>query len=54
MRVKLEIDADVADGVPSKTVMGVTENAPTLKFSDFRFEKSELAGSRQSKEARGV
>ena len=39
VRVKLEIDADVADGVPSKTVMDVTENARTLKFSDFGFEE---------------
>lgn len=35
--VKLEIAADVADGVPSKTVMDVTENAKVLKFSDFGF-----------------
>ena len=39
VRVKLEIDADVADGVPSKTVMDVTENARTLKFLDFGFEE---------------
>lgn len=39
VRAKLEIDADVADGVPSKTVMDVTENARTLKFSDFGFEE---------------
>jgi len=39
VRVKLEIDAQVADGVPSKTVMDVTENARTLKFSDFGFEE---------------
>ncbi|HZL05242.1 MAG TPA: AAA+ family ATPase, partial [Coriobacteriia bacterium] len=39
VRVKLEIDADVADGVPGKTVMDVTENAHTLKFSDFGFEE---------------
>jgi hypothetical protein len=39
VRVKLEIDADVADGVPGKTVMDVTENARTLKFSDFGFEE---------------
>jgi hypothetical protein len=39
VRVKLEIDADVADGVPDKTVMDVTENARTLKSSDFGFEE---------------
>jgi hypothetical protein len=39
VRVKLEIDAEVADGVPGKTVMDVTENARTLKFSDFGFEE---------------
>ncbi len=39
VRVRLEIDADVADGVPGKTVMDVTENARTLKFSDFGFEE---------------
>ena len=39
VRVKLEIDAEVADGVPSKTVMDVTENARTLRFSDFGFEE---------------
>jgi len=39
VRAKLEIDAHVADGVPSKTVMDVTENARTLKFSDFGFEE---------------
>ena len=39
VRVKLEIEADVADGVPSKTVMDVTENARTLEFSDFGFEE---------------
>ncbi len=39
VHVRLEIDADVADGVPGKTVMDVTENARTLKFSDFGFEE---------------
>ena len=39
VRVKLEIEATVADGVPSKTVMDVTENARTLRFSDFGFEE---------------
>jgi len=39
VRVKLEIDADVADGVPSKTVMDVTENAKVLKFTEFGFEE---------------
>lgn len=39
VRVKLEIEADVAEGVPSKTVMDVTKNARTLKFSDFGFQE---------------
>jgi hypothetical protein len=39
VHVKLEIDADVPSGVPGKTVMDVTENARTLKFSQFSFEK---------------
>jgi predicted AAA+ superfamily ATPase len=39
VRVKLDIDADVPGGVPPKTVMDVTENARTLKFSDFGFEE---------------
>jgi hypothetical protein len=36
---RLEIDADVADGVPGKTEMDVTGNARTLKFSDFGLEE---------------
>ena len=39
VRVRLEIEATVADGVPSKTVMDVTENARTLKFTLFGFEE---------------
>ena len=39
VRAKLEIDADVADGVLSKIVVDGTENARTLKFSDFGFEE---------------
>ncbi|MEI6448451.1 MAG: hypothetical protein WCP98_00705 [Actinomycetes bacterium] len=31
--------AEAADGVPSKTVMDVTENARTLKFAELGFEE---------------
>jgi hypothetical protein len=40
VEVTLEIQAEVADGVPDKVVRTVTENSRTLKFSDHGFEES--------------
>jgi predicted AAA+ superfamily ATPase len=40
VRVTLEIQADVANGVPDKVVRIVTENCRTLKFKDHGFEES--------------
>jgi hypothetical protein len=39
VRVTLEIEADVPDGVPEAVVRIVTENARTLKFTGHEFEK---------------
>jgi hypothetical protein len=39
VKVTLEIQADVADGVPNKVVIDVTQNAKDLKFEDFGFEE---------------
>ncbi len=39
VRVTLEIQADVPDGVPDNVVRTVTENARTLKFTSQGFEK---------------
>jgi hypothetical protein len=39
IEVTLEIQADVAEGVPDNVVRTVTENARTLKFRDHGFEK---------------
>lgn len=39
VRVTLEIEADVPDGVPDNVVRTVTENARTLKFSSQGFER---------------
>ena len=39
-RVKLEISANVPDGVPDDVVRTVTENAKTLKFEQHGFEES--------------
>jgi hypothetical protein len=38
--VTLEIEAEVAAGVPEPTVRTVTENCRTLKFRDHGFEES--------------
>jgi len=38
VKVTLEIEADVAEGVPNKIVIDVTQNAKDLKFDDFGFE----------------
>ena len=39
VKVTLEIQAEVADGVPNKVVIDVTQNAKDLKFADFGFEE---------------
>jgi hypothetical protein len=39
VRVTLEIEADVPNGVPDNVVRTVTENSKTLKFSSQGFEK---------------
>ncbi len=39
VKVTLEIEAEVSDGVPENVVRTVTENARTLKFRDQGFEK---------------
>jgi hypothetical protein len=39
VRVTLEIEAEVPDGVPDTVVRTVTENARTLKFTSHGFEK---------------
>ena len=39
VRVTLEIDAQIQDGVPDNVVRIVTENARTLKFTSHGFEK---------------
>ena len=39
VRVTLEIQADIPNGVPDETIRTVTENCRTLKFDDFGFEK---------------
>ena len=39
VEVTLEIQADIPDGVPEKTVRDVTENCRTLKFESYGFEK---------------
>ncbi|MDP8940542.1 MAG: hypothetical protein M3N10_09695 [Actinomycetota bacterium] len=38
VRVKLEIEADVPDGIPEKVERDVSENCRTLKFEAFSFE----------------
>ena len=38
VKVTLEIQAEVADGVPNKVVIDVTQNAKDLEFGDFGFE----------------
>jgi predicted AAA+ superfamily ATPase len=40
VEVKLELTADVPDGVPDDVVRTVTENAKTLKFEQHAFEES--------------
>jgi hypothetical protein len=40
VRVTLEIQAEVPNGVPDKVVRIVTENCRTLKFQDHGFEES--------------
>lgn len=40
VKVILEIEADVPDGVPENVVRTVTENSRTLKFVNFGFEES--------------
>ncbi len=39
VRVTLEIQADIPNGVPDDTIRTVTENCRTLKFDDFGFEE---------------
>ena len=39
VRVTLEIEADVPDGVPDNVVRTVTENGRALKFSSQGFER---------------
>jgi hypothetical protein len=39
VKVTLEIEADVANGVPENVVRTVTENSRTLKFSSQGFEQ---------------
>jgi predicted AAA+ superfamily ATPase len=39
VKVTLEIQAEVADGVPDKVVIDVTQNASDLKFKEFGFEE---------------
>jgi hypothetical protein len=39
VKVTLEIDADVAGGVPENIVRTVTENSRTLKFTSQGFEE---------------
>ncbi|PKQ27862.1 MAG: AAA+ family ATPase [Candidatus Anoxymicrobium japonicum] len=39
VEVTLEIQADIPDGVPEKTIRDVTENCRTLKFESYGFEK---------------
>ena len=39
VKVTLEIEADVPDGVPGKVVIDVTQNAGDLKFKEFGFEE---------------
>jgi hypothetical protein len=40
VQVKIEITADVPEGVPDKVVRTITENAKTLKFEQHGFEES--------------
>ena len=40
VRVTLEIEADIPDGVPDDVVRTVTENSRTLKFGSHGFEES--------------
>ena len=40
VRVTLEIEADVEDGVPENAQRTVSENCKTLKFKTQGFEKS--------------
>lgn len=40
VRVKIEITAEVGDGIPESVVRTVTENAATLKFEQHGFEES--------------
>jgi hypothetical protein len=39
VRVRLEIDAEMPDGVPAKVVRTVSENCRTLKFISQGFEE---------------
>jgi len=39
VRVTLEIEADIPDGVPDHVVRVVTENSRTLKFTQAGFEE---------------
>ncbi len=40
MRITVEIDAEVPDGVSEETQRVVSENCQTLKFKSHGFEKS--------------
>ena len=39
VKVTVEIQADVPDGVPSKVVIDVIQNAKDVKFKSFGFEE---------------
>ena len=39
VRITLDIEADVPEGVPDRIVRIVAENARTLKFESFGFEE---------------
>ena len=39
IKVTLEIEADVSDGVPDDVIRTITENCQTLKFTNQSFEE---------------
>jgi hypothetical protein len=39
VEVTMEIQAEIANGVPDNVVRTVTENCRTLKFTNFSFEE---------------
>jgi hypothetical protein len=40
VRITLEIEANISDGVPESTVRTVSENCNALKFKSFGFEEN--------------